>query len=80
MTSAAHWITTRKHSVCTRLAPSLLRNTAELEPQSSTLLSNRAAALVKLQRVEEAIEDCKKAIEIEPKFARVHPSLPLLLL
>jgi DnaJ family protein C protein 7 len=47
----------------------------ELEPQSSTLLSNRAAALVKLQRVEEAIEDCKKAIEVEPKFARAHARL-----
>ncbi len=42
-----------------------------MDPNNATYLSNRAIALLKLKKAEEAILDCKKALELDPKFARV---------
>ncbi len=36
------------------------------------LFSHRAAAYIKLEDYQNALTDCKKAIEIDPEYARAH--------
>ncbi|KAK4548587.1 hypothetical protein LTR36_009497 [Oleoguttula mirabilis] len=43
----------------------------EADPQSSTYLSNRAAAYMAANRYLEALEDCKQADELEPNNAKI---------
>ncbi|KAK5125419.1 hypothetical protein LTR85_000528 [Meristemomyces frigidus] len=43
----------------------------EADPQSSTYLSNRAAAYMAANRYLEALEDCKLADELEPNNAKI---------
>lgn len=54
----------------------------EADPQSSTYLSNRAAALISANRFKESLEDAKRADELEPgnpkilhRLARIYTNL-----
>src|SRR4051794_3121776 len=52
-----------------------------LQPSSATYLGNRAAAYMSANRFAEALEDCKRAVDIEPqpkillRLARIYTSL-----
>eukprot|EP00927_Polykrikos_kofoidii_P041928 TRINITY_DN357_c1_g1_i1.p1 TRINITY_DN357_c1_g1~~TRINITY_DN357_c1_g1_i1.p1 ORF type:complete len:1289 (+),score=339.94 TRINITY_DN357_c1_g1_i1:506-3868(+) len=43
-----------------------------LQPKNSGLLLNRAAALIMLQKLEEALADCKLAAELEPGLPKAY--------
>lgn len=43
----------------------------DLAPKVAAYYSNRAAALVMVGSHKEAIEDCKKALTVDPKFIKV---------
>ena len=50
--------------------PSLPTMTPSLIP-----LLHRAAAYIKLQDFQKALVDCKKAVELDPQYARAHGRL-----
>ena len=37
-----------------------------------SFLTNRAAAYIKLQKLDEGLEDCKRAVFLNPSYARAH--------
>ena len=42
----------------------------EAEPKEATYYGNRAAALLMLKKYDEALEDCRLAIELDPSFVK----------
>jgi small glutamine-rich tetratricopeptide repeat-containing protein alpha len=46
-----------------------------LDARNEVYLSNRAAALIHLKRYIEAIDDCKRAVALDPGFSRAHERL-----
>ncbi|EAY21150.1 TPR Domain containing protein [Trichomonas vaginalis G3] len=47
----------------------------ELNPRNHLLYSNRGAALIRMQRFREAIDDLEKCIQINPYFRKAHVRL-----
>ena len=52
----------------------------ELNPRNHLLYSNRGAALIRMQRFREAIDDLEKCIQINPYFRKAHVRLLFCLL
>jgi DnaJ family protein C protein 7 len=44
----------------------------EAEPSEATYYGNRAAALLMLKKYDEAHNDCKQAIELDPSFVKAY--------
>lgn len=44
----------------------------ELDPTNATYFCNRAAGLIKQQKLDEALEDCRKSLVLNPDYARAH--------
>lgn len=65
---------------CFTEALKLYDRAIELSPSNATYHSNRAAALSSLGQIGEAVNECQKAIKLDPKFARAHHRLAFLLL
>ena len=42
----------------------------EAEPKEATYYGNRASALLMLKKYDEALEDCRLAIELDPSFVK----------
>ena len=42
----------------------------EAEPKEATYDGNRAAALLMLKKYDEALEDCRQAIDLDPKMVK----------
>eukprot|EP00965_Chrysotila_dentata_P124374 4111461-Pleurochrysis_carterae.AAC.1 len=52
----------------------------EANPTDAVLLSNRSAALDKLGRQEEAVQDAREAVRADPTYAKAHYRLATALL
>ncbi|XP_077251136.1 TPR repeat-containing thioredoxin TTL1-like [Tasmannia lanceolata] len=51
-----------------------------MSPENAACRSNRAAALIGLGRLVEAVRDCEEAVRLDPKYGRAHQRLASLLL
>lgn len=49
----------------------------ETYPEDAVFFSNRAAALMKLEKYQKAFDDCKKSIELDPFYTKAHYRLAL---
>ncbi|KAJ8534504.1 hypothetical protein K7X08_016232 [Anisodus acutangulus] len=61
-------------------ALSLYDKAIAISPGNAVLHSNRAAALIGLKRLGEAVRECEEAIRLDPSYVRAHQRLGSLLL
>ncbi|XP_022975917.1 TPR repeat-containing thioredoxin TTL1-like [Cucurbita maxima] len=56
-------------------ALALYNRAIDLDSENAVYYSNKGAALIGLNRLMEAIEECKKALKIQPSYQRAHQRL-----
>ncbi|CAN1249000.1 TPR repeat-containing thioredoxin TTL1 [Linum perenne] len=61
-------------------ALALYEKAIALSPANAAYRSNRAAALMSLGRVAEAVRDCEEAVRLDPNYSRAHQRLASLLI